>query len=189
MKHSSPFQWRRMQLTDVFLLFFMVLLLAQMVYNLFAHEAITGDSNSLDTVLRTTASAIFGYFISGGTSSTREDTTTDEPTTTTQTATIGFQPPAEVTAPDTAPKAQAGTASGTAQTASAVTLTDAKSPPTVQKRQRQTVIVAAMGLASLVILIIARNSLELTSATIATLSQLRDFVSGSVGYLIGHREN
>ncbi len=182
MKQASPFQWRRMQLTDIFLLLFMMLLLAQMVYNLFVHEAVSGDSNSLDTVLRTTASAIFGYFISGGTSSTRAEESEAE-SITTQAATIGFQPPAE----NTTPKAQAGTASGTAQTTSAVTLTDAKTPPTVPKRQRQTVIVAAMGLISLVILIVARNSLELTAATIATLSQLRDFVSGSVGYLIGHR--
>lgn len=48
----------------------------------------------------------------------------------------------------------------------------------------QIYIVALIGLASLVILIIARHSANSTSELTATVSQLRDFVASSIGFLV-----
>ena len=47
-------------------------------------------------------------------------------------------------------------------------------------------IVGMIGISSLLILVIACDSTQDTTSAAAALSQLRDFVSGSVGFLIGH---
>lgn len=56
----------------------------------------------------------------------------------------------------------------------------------IRRIRQQTIIVATIGISSLLLLILARNYHEATTASHATISQLRDFVSGSVGFLIGH---
>ncbi|MEG1593204.1 MAG: hypothetical protein RR350_02255, partial [Oscillibacter sp.] len=50
----------------------------------------------------------------------------------------------------------------------------------------QVLVVALVGVAALLLLIVARNFLADDGPAAATLSQLRDFVSGSVGFLLGH---
>lgn len=52
-------------LIDKFLLFFLFLLLVQIVYGLFSASESSVLSNSVDIIIRTYASAVFGYFLSG----------------------------------------------------------------------------------------------------------------------------
>ena len=52
----------------------------------------------------------------------------------------------------------------------------------------QTYIVAGMGLISLILLLVLRNTMPLTNTMIAPVTQLRDFLSSSVGFLAGKRE-
>ncbi|MEG1813804.1 MAG: hypothetical protein RR337_10955 [Clostridia bacterium] len=62
-----------------------------------------------------------------------------------------------------------------------------KANPMAEKRsQLQILVVAAIGILALLLLLIAHNHFALNDAATATISQLRDFVSGSVGFLIGH---
>ena len=180
------FRWKYLHLTDRCLLIFMFLLVAQAAYTLFIHEIGGEDSNSLDTVLRTTASAIFGYFVSGGTQSKDSDEEDTTSTTTSATTTrIGFQ--TEEDAP-TARLTLSTQEESSATTATAPATVTAK-PPTRKELlavHHQTVIVSTIGIVALIVLMFARNFTVLNTSTIATLSQFRDFVSGSVGFLIGH---
>ncbi len=52
-------------LIDKFLLFFLFLFLVQIVYGLFSASESSVLSNSVDIIIRTYASAVFGYFLSG----------------------------------------------------------------------------------------------------------------------------
>lgn len=173
-------KWRALCLVDRLLLTFMIILLVQSAHNLFFYEIVQQDSETLDVVIRTTAAAIFGYFISGGFRGTASQGTasgqntigfvsSDKEIPNRPTARIGFS--AEAPSED---KLQLGQAKETIDT-------------NAHKRIRQQlVIVSCIGLSSLIMLIIARNFIPLSNSSIATLSQLRDFVSGSVGFLIGH---
>ncbi|MEG0878139.1 MAG: hypothetical protein RSF00_05615, partial [Oscillospiraceae bacterium] len=55
--------------------------------------------------------------------------------------------------------------------------------------QLQIMVVAAIGLFALVLLLLAKDYTYQSHSSIATVSQLRDFVSGSVGFLVGYSEN
>lgn len=182
-KKSSP--WKRMHLIDRCLFIFMLLLISQSVYNLFAHEIAYEDASSLDSALRTTTSGIFGYFISGGTATIGKSKEQEEAQSATAIP-IGFQstsPSAHMTAstqePSSTPTAAATTPA----------LISPLPTPTVNHAGQQVIIVTLIGLISLVILIVARNFASLNTTTIATLSQFRDFTSGSVGFLIGRANN
>ncbi len=167
---------RRFHLADLLLLTFMVVLLLQSGHNLFVNELAQGDSSQLDVVIRTTAAAIFGYFVSAGVLSTSVSTVsgTRNP--------IGFSPS----------QVESGSArmEGSVSTGGGEALPDAPalSQGAVEKGavRQQMIIVGAIGLAALGMLILARNCGRTSPEALATLSQLRDFVSGSVGFLIGH---
>ena len=53
----------------------------------------------------------------------------------------------------------------------------------------QTLIIAAICIVSLATLIIIRNFAQITPNNLATVSQLRDFVSSSIGFLVGCGKN
>ena len=167
--------WGRLHLADRMLLAFMAVLLIQSGHNLFAHELGQGQSAELDVVVRTTMAAVFGYFISAGMRGGGETVSTAAQPQ------IGFSLPQEE---KTSLRMEGGGAasrpaqrlpppSGEAEEASALL-------------GRQTVIVGLIGLVSLGLLILARNCGQTSPEALATLSQLRDFVSGSVGFLIAH---
>lgn len=59
-------------------------------------------------------------------------------------------------------------------------------PDFEHRTKQQIIIVTSIGGFSLLLLIFAQNSGGLSQASIAIASQLRDFISGSVGLLIGH---
>lgn len=67
------------------------------------------------------------------------------------------------------------------------------SPKQTNDNSLQIIIVSFIGLFSLILLIILRNidpwnngSMPLTDSALSTVSQLRDFISSSIGFLIGY---
>lgn len=132
----------RLQLVDQCLLIIMSTLFLQIILTLFFfHECV--DQNEIDVVVRTTASAIFGYFLSSNFMSS-----------------VG-------------PKMKCTVEEKGVQTKNSHT------------NNQQIIIVFLIGLVSLILLIITRNFIGMSEHIRGTISQLRDFVSGSVGFLVG----
>lgn len=169
-------------LVDRCLLLFMTVLLAQSACSIFLPGEGGGESGSIDVIVRTSSAAIFGYFLSAnfnrrasdptaGHSEAQGQGTTSAPTGDGPLAQIGFQSPEDRSRE--APKRTA--------------------PPSLVRETGQTpaerlqiLIAAGIGLFSLLTLLLLRwtGAPEDSSAT-ATVAQLRDFVSGCVGFLIG----
>ena len=171
--------WRNLHLVDRLLLIFMTVLLTQSVGSLFFYECTAQNSETLNAVLHTTAASIFGYFISagfrgtssqdGGSAQEKIGVGTGQNETGNPNARVGFSEGTEI--------------EGNALAKNAVS----PSGESIDRRLRQQmVIVAVIGIASLLMLVLACNHTLATSDAVAALSQLRDFVSGSVGFLIGH---
>ena len=116
---------------DKSLMLFMLLLLAQTAFTLFLSQTPSPATNAIDIVVRTSAAAIYGYFLSGS---------------------FGKQ----------APDGQTPLPAGVLQTA----------------------VVAAVGMLSLLLLIAVRNLSLAGEANTAAASQLRDFISAGVGFLV-----
>lgn len=132
----------RLQLVDQCLLIIMSTLFIQIILTLFFfHESIY--QNEIDVVVRTTASAIFGYFLSSNFMSS-----------------VG-------------PKMKCTIDEKSTQNKNSHT------------NNQQVIIVFIIGLVSLILLIITRNCFGISEHIRGTISQLRDFVSGSVGFLVG----
>ena len=54
-----------------------------------------------------------------------------------------------------------------------------------RREDQQTIIVTIVGVTAFCILVAVRNFADITPAMLGTISQLRDFVSGCVGFLLG----
>lgn len=153
---KKPHLWKNplsaLHLADKCLLVFMAILLLQSAYNLFFYTRETSGSSALNIIIRTTAAAIFGYFISAN-----------------------FQNGGDIPENDNKDlnmKAQEAEETCTNQMGC--------------RNHLQILVVAGIGIFALLVLVIAHDSIVSTHAVVATTSQLRDFVSGSVGFLIGH---
>ena len=149
-----------MDIIDYFLLLFMIILITQTIYNCFFNEAI-GNKSAIDTALRTTSAGLFGYYIGKGF--------------------IGQDNPSEQDM-DRSSKPY-----------SLESLKELEVKPQVhtnttnnlkERKIIQVIIVGSLGILALLILIIARNMFMVTNDNTASLSQLRDFVSGSTGFLM-----
>lgn len=168
----------RISLVDKFLLLFLFLLLAQIAYGMFTKTESSAQINSIDVVIRTFASAVFGYFLSGRFSDTlprgntipaisQNTTQTDPAAPSSVRNKIGFS--------DLSPDKELSVD------------TDLRTVSAPADHTFQTVIVASVGLISLIILLILRNTSTVTDTMIAPLTQLRDMLSSSIGFLIGHK--
>ena len=155
---------------DMFLLGFFILILAQIAWGLFTDSQLSQQTNSLDAVFRTYAAAIAGYFLSGSFSSSQKGTQAygiradSSPVARTQARAIGFSD------------------------AEKVPVLPAATVRTWTANKLQTYIVAGMGLISLILLLALRNTMPITDTMIAPVTQLRDLLSSSVGFLAGKRE-
>jgi len=172
-------------LADYFLLAFMVILMWQSAHNLFFHE-FCGEFSAIDIVIRTSAVGIFGYFIGNGFSQAK-GLNKEEPN---KTATAVSQTMlTEPKAADNTPVSRIGfSAAADTQTQFEIGNAepiDINTPATEKSSHQQTVIVGLIGIVSLLLLVVARNSGALSPEATATLSQLRDFVAASTGFLIG----
>lgn len=172
----------KIHLVDKCLLVFMAVLLVQSGYVLFVPEVSGTDANHIDVAVRTSAAAIFGYFLSAN--FIRHAVADDPPPVLPPRQTGDDAPPSP-----SAVKNQVGFA---------VPQTDAETPPETPRAENwatagrlQILVAAGIGLFSLLILLLLRNiavfhsELSPSSSAVATVTQLRDFVSGCVGFLIG----
>lgn len=134
MKKKSNFL-KKLPFTEKILLIFMTIIYSQIIYNLLFNEINNDNTSPIDTIVRTAASSIFGYFL--GANIEVEDKNDNKETKT-----------------------------------------------TYNKTKENTIIIAVLGIVSLLIMLIIRNFSTLNYSSIASISQLKDFVSASVGYLV-----
>lgn len=168
----------RISLVDKFLLLFLFLFLAQIAYALFTKTESSELINSIDIIIRTFASAVFGYFLSGRFSDTLPRSNMIPAIS--QTATQA----------DTAAPSSVRNKIGFSDLPSDKALpgnTELRTVSAPADHTFQTIIVASVGLISLIILLILRNTYTVTDTMIAPLTQLRDMLSSSIGFLIGHK--
>ena len=176
----------QMHLVDRSLLLFMAVLLAQSVYSLFVPGETGQAAGDIDIVVRTSSAAIFGYFLSAnfirhaasGQAPVQEQTHMLEmgpASSTGPVARIGFDTTSDPNEPLTAGGAQPAPGAPAGEEAGCL----------------QIRVAAAIGLICLVALLALRNLSQWGvlppqwEASTATVAQLRDFVSGCVGFLIG----
>lgn len=182
----------RIHLVDKCLILFMLVLLLQSAYTLFSPYQAAGDAAHIDMVMRTASASIFGYFLSAN--FIRHAAAPKEPVGPPSAAvrTISTAASADV------PRGRIGFALPEDGPAAAPP-SDQPAPPQLSSEQEgqvaaqrlQVLVAAGIGLFSLVLLILLRDMEALGSVTAtsssaaATAAQLRDFVSGCVGFLIG----
>ena len=162
------------RLVDRMLLLFFVILMGYTTVHLFVH--VSGETHTIDIVVRTSASAIFGYIISSQFTKSSSQAETRFPSSSLQkTSThqdiqnqIGFQPDS--------PSASVKSDSSFLP----------KSPMILSfnENRLQIILVSLIGIASFFLLWIARFCSDNTPEVVAILSQLRDFASGCIGFLI-----
>ena len=181
-------------LVDKSLILFMLILLAQSAYSLF----FPGDSSPLvgdiDIIVRTSAAAIFGYFLSSNFVLNNSTSVQAQSAA----AVRSIETADSVPADDAAPKSQIGflassssLEAGTAQPTEQISQSESKPANCLQ-----VTVAAFIGLFCLVILLLVRNVAQWngglfsnSDSVTATIAQMRDFVSGCVGFLIGYPSN
>ena len=177
--------WKRLlqKINSICLVDRLLFLFMGMFYLYIGVHLLTGaisldHAHPTDVIVRTSAAAIFGYFISANFSpsntAARTISQTPEPQSLSKESPanlpllqnkIGFQAKEKPT--DSASRLSAQTGS---------TLDDCG--------QQQVVVVAVFGLISFFLLLFARHLPELSENLTAIISQLRDFVSASIGFLV-----
>lgn len=179
----------RIHPVDKGLLVFMLVLLIQSAYSIFCPAGAGQAAEDIDIIVRTSAAAIFGYFLSANfIRHTAGQTPASLPPRKLETGKglptdpaapmgrIGFSDGGQAAAPDTA-----GTADSTPDSSAGNDAANCL----------QVAVATCIGLFSLVTLLVLRNlsQWDLTAAesdsVAATVVQFRDFVSGCVGFLIG----
>ena len=181
--------WKRLHLVDRCLLLIMAVLMLQSLYTLFFPGWDSQLSGSIDVVVRTSAAAVFGYFLSANFAARDEESPQVPPA-----SPVHRIEPAEAAISSSAgPVNQIGFVSGTQADTGEIQL---QSDPVLPQQPGcrcapQILVAACIGLFCLVTLILLRNmgvddeALAKSSSLTATVSQFRDFVSGCVGFLIG----
>lgn len=134
------------RLVDRMLLLFFVILMGYTTVHLFVH--VSSETHTIDIVVRTSASAIFGYIIS---SQFIKNKTPSSPSS-------------EPEEPAPLPEPSADSSSS--------------------ENRLQIMLVSLIGIGSFLLLSLARFRPDGTPEMAAILSQLRDFASGCIGFLI-----
>lgn len=150
---------KKLCIIDRFLIVFALIFLLYSAVHLVFGMTSSQEANTVDIIVRTSLASILGYFISSN--FTKSDALPEKTTL----SSVDIPEKLLSTEPE---KVES----------------PIKTPNTIQ-----IYIVASLGLLSLVILIAARHSSNLTPELIATISQLRDFVSACIGFLISHKKS
>lgn len=175
-------------LVDRFLILFMLILLAYTAINLLTGAITSQSSNMVDTIVRTSAAAIFGYFISSNFVKTK-------PTDSTQnsynsTLSIANKTPAENAEIQLKNPIGFGTSSDVIPVEPGQISVNESAPLNKTRCSKvQVIIVSSIGICALILLLTTKHFLPMTSEVSATASQLRDFVSACIGFLISCEKN
>lgn len=151
--------WRKISLKDKILIVFITILLGQCIANLFINELnTTGEIVTVDMIFSTSTASILGYFLSSNF--------------------LRHSPSTKPTSQNT--KVVPSCKEDPSPTDDEPLLVDES------MQNIQIFIAGAIGLLSLIILIIARNFALPPSGSAPTLGQLRGFLSGCLGFLLGY---
>lgn len=155
-------------LIDKILMLYMIILLAYTAVHLISSTAMQ-ESTTVDTIIRTSASAIFGYFISNNFIKSTSDAKSQS-------------------------KSDLNTENSTSNDNATTQANFDKQKETNEKKpaadsniccsRLQITVVSTIGLISLMLLLISRNFTKTTPEFSATVSQLRDFLSACIGFLV-----
>lgn len=181
-------------LVDKSLILFMLILLVQSAYSLF----FPGDSiplaGDIDIIIRTSAAAIFGYFLSSNFVLNNSSSALAQ----SYAATHKIEAVDSIPADDTAPKSQIGflASSSSLEAGTAQPVEQVPQSESAPANCLQVTVATVIGLFCLVILLLLRIAVQWNSSLLsnsdsvtATVAQMRDFVSGCVGFLIGYPSN
>ena len=166
-------QTRCMKLIDKSLVVIMIICIFQICYNLITHDFINNANDNVDVFIRSTAASIFGYFISANFIRSETSSEWDSPSS------FGTTPPSP---PETVNKNELAKAQQPMTS-------ECKHSSSYDARQLQIFIVTIIAIISLVCIIIVRNCYTPTLESLPAISQLRDFVCSSVGFLLGFPTN
>lgn len=154
---------KKIKLIDRCLIIFMIILMSESIYNLFSNRVSPINSNDIDIIIRTTSAAIFGYFLSGNfikKPRSKDDNCSKQNEILDKKTILPYEEIDTIEEYD-------------------------KNIKELNASNQQIIIATIIGITALVVLIIARNYIELNDKSIAVISQMRDFVSGCVGFLLG----
>lgn len=158
---------------DKALIILLAILLGQSTYVLFTGDAGNTNAASIDLVIRTTAAAIFGYFLSAN-FLTKNSTSSKN---------CSAQDAQIMRIMSTSEKNEE------AKENEMIDETRDSKHQVVRESNNycsaQTFIATIIAIYALIVLIIARDLIGQSTTSIAALSQFRDFVSGCVGFLVG----
>ena len=175
-----------MYIVDLLLILFLLILFCYMIFHLFSGADNLQENNTVDVIVRTSLAAVIGYFVSGnfGASSSSSPEGSGIPV---QSFSLSGE---SQTGLNGQIRNQIGfktSDGGGSQPQGGISLT--KTVSYNKHRRIQLLVVSAVGLISLLTLLLTRylpyNGLEYT----AIISQLRDFVSLSIGFLISYGKN
>lgn len=184
----------KINLIDKCLIIFMMILMGQSIYNLFVNEANLNGGATIDILIRTTEASVFGYFLSancikkdrvfkGNSNSKKEESIRDDENK-------------DITRRMIDDNSENAVDSINDNTKNANNYVQSKQDKYTSNyknnnydedstTEQQIIIVTVIGIISLISIIMARDFNIDTTVSSATISQLRDFVSGSVGFLLG----
>lgn len=161
-------------MVDWFLILFMAVLLGHTVLILF-FGAQSQEASPVDIIVRTSAAAIFGYFLSQNSMQSSSETSAPPPSSLLGGGEPGITGRIGFSLSETNPKLLSGGAASSS---------NGNACPNFQVG-----IVASIGLLSLGLLIFMREHISASPSMTAAASQLRDFVSASVGFLVSCGNN
>ncbi len=168
-------------IVDKFLIVFMVVLFAYIIFHMFTCASKADDDNTVYIIVRTSAASIFGYFISGNFAASESSKQNNS----------GVMTSVINTGSDTLPEAsgikyQIGFSDSSQEKERQVqTLVNQKNSRAGAGCSKiQITVVAVIGMVSLMILLASNVSGSQNSEISAMVSQLRDFISACIGFLI-----
>lgn len=184
----------KIHLVDKFLIIFMIVLLSQSAYNLFANESVSAENHNVDVIVRTSTAAIFGYFLStnficrGSSIQSRNSSAKGKIVPSTDNGDgirnqMGFSNPGIDNESDT----KAGLKNSSPDLTE---IPEQKKDGTIMASRLQIITASSIGLFCLIVLIVLRNisgtaSIASSASATSTVAQFRDIVSGCIGFLIG----
>ena len=174
---------------DKSLLLLMLALLLQSAYSIFFPGQTSEIIKEIDIIVRTSAAAIFGYFLSAN-FTRRAPSSGQAPADTEvhkQQAEAGSPPEASGL------KARIGFSDSDESAAETGTASaeESLSPEDTATNRLQVIVAAGIGLFCLIVLLVLRNLAQWglvpadSDSVASTVVQFRDFISGCVGFLIG----
>ncbi|MGX9755804.1 hypothetical protein ACWYRQ_05990 [Clostridioides difficile] len=182
--------WYKIKLIDRCLIIVMAILMFESIYNLFVNEVNSQDTTTIDVVVRTTSAAIFGYFLSANfiSRASRKVTNTDAYSNVfiDDNSSNKSQEPSQNNIMNV--KNTIGFAlenDDYQNNDKKVFVNNGEDVEEGETSDLQIVIATVICVVALVVLFIVRNFTTPATASLGTISQMRDFVSGCVGFLLG----